>query len=428
MAVPTLTPEQNSPTFILPETGSFSVAANPATYALGIYADPASALYSAAFISGAVDQVRYTYRELGGDVLDIELTEKNIAHSYEKAVLEYGYLLSRYVAENNLGNALGSATGSFDQDGERTDGGENYINSYARWNFSIARRIANRVGTEIGIGGDARIYSSSIPLTPGIQEYDIRSHLSASAASGSIIQERWTQDSDFIVRRVHYVAPRNVWLFFGAFGSLGVASNLSSYGMYSDDSTFEMVPVWEHQLKAAAYEQNINVRYSAHSYDIRGGKLRIYPVPTTASPENIWIEVELVSDTPFSDDVNNSSSGKTTGVAHAGNMPFGNPPFESLNGLAKHWVRRWALCEAKAMLAHIRGKIASGIPIPGETIQLNYQSLETQAREEKILLRDELKDLFDRTLLKRLALNQNELMESTERVLDRIPPGGIYVG
>jgi hypothetical protein len=82
-AQPTLRPESVSSKVILPATGTHSEVVSSLPY--GMYSS------SAPFISGAVDQVAYTYRKLGGDVLDIELTTGNVYASYEEAVLEYSY-------------------------------------------------------------------------------------------------------------------------------------------------------------------------------------------------------------------------------------------------------------------------------------------------------------------------------------------------
>ena len=46
------------------------------------------------FLSGAVKQVKFTFKRLGGDVLDIELTEQNVYANYEEAVLEYSYIVN----------------------------------------------------------------------------------------------------------------------------------------------------------------------------------------------------------------------------------------------------------------------------------------------------------------------------------------------
>ena len=68
MSLPELTPTSQTSAIILPETGSTSKVA--AALPLGVYAD------STEFLSGAVAQVAFTYKRLGGDVLDIELTTK----------------------------------------------------------------------------------------------------------------------------------------------------------------------------------------------------------------------------------------------------------------------------------------------------------------------------------------------------------------
>ena len=78
MATPTLTPRSQTSTSALNSTGSYSVASTAANYPYGLYADTSSDLYDASFVTGAVEQVTFTFRKLGGDVLDIELDEKKI--------------------------------------------------------------------------------------------------------------------------------------------------------------------------------------------------------------------------------------------------------------------------------------------------------------------------------------------------------------
>ena len=66
MAVPVLAPKQQTSAIILPPTGTFvNVTGN---LPIGVYSN------SVDFVSGAVDQVAYTYKMIGGDVLDIEMS------------------------------------------------------------------------------------------------------------------------------------------------------------------------------------------------------------------------------------------------------------------------------------------------------------------------------------------------------------------
>jgi len=75
MSLPTLTPTSQTSAIILPVTGNtLSVAA---ATPLGVYDS------STEFLSGAAAQVAFTYKRLGGDVLDIELTEENVYANFE---------------------------------------------------------------------------------------------------------------------------------------------------------------------------------------------------------------------------------------------------------------------------------------------------------------------------------------------------------
>ena len=88
MAQPTLTPSSQTSKVILPSS-SIPSAAEEATFPFSVYTSDRF------FLSGAADQVAYTYNKLGGDVLDIELTKEQVFSSYQEAVLEYSYLLLR---------------------------------------------------------------------------------------------------------------------------------------------------------------------------------------------------------------------------------------------------------------------------------------------------------------------------------------------
>ena len=124
MALPTLTPSSQASKSILTSTGSTGTffnqggtASERIVYPFGIYADDTSPLFDTNFISGASDQVGYTYKMLGGDVLDVELTPGAVYAHYELACLEYSYHINTHQAKNVLANLLGMTTGTFDHEG-----------------------------------------------------------------------------------------------------------------------------------------------------------------------------------------------------------------------------------------------------------------------------------------------------------------------
>lgn len=422
MAIPSLTPAQKSPTSILPETGSLGVAANPNTYALGIYANPTSALYDGNFISGAVDQVTYVYRELGGEVLDVELTQKEVFHSYEAAVLEYCYLINLHQAQNVLNVALGTTTGSFNSTGEFTvtgtlSGKENL--RFPKYDFALSRRVADFFSGEADVGGTRSIYSASFNVAIGEQDYDLTKIISTSTAYSASVG-----DKRIYIKRVYYKTPHAMWRFFGYYGGLQAVGNLSTYGMYADDSTFEVIPPWQNKLQAMAYEDAIYTRNSHYSFELKNNKLRIFPQPTGQGPSVMWVEFMIASD-PWEDDEDGGNQG-TKGVNNINTLPFSNIPFKSINAIGKHWIRRYALANCKCILGQIRGKLDK-IPIPGDSVGLNANELLSQCKEEKENLRKEFVDILDKLTYPKLAEQEANVAENAKKALMHVP-NLIYVG
>ena len=158
MSKPTLTPKQQTSVIVLPETGTVGNVST--ALPLGMYSTEND------FLSGASDQVAYTYKKLGGDILDIELTEQTVYANYEEAVLEYSYIINTHQAKNVLSDLLGTTTGSFNADGTMKDGdlktslsGTGVQQRFPRFEFAYARRIADGVGVDAGVGGNLQLLS-----------------------------------------------------------------------------------------------------------------------------------------------------------------------------------------------------------------------------------------------------------------------------
>ena len=84
-----------------------------------------------------------------------------------------------------------------------------------------------------------------------------------------------------------------MWRFYGYYGGLNVVGNLYSYGMYTDDSSFQVIPVWQNKLQAIQYEDHLYTRTSHYSYEIVNNLLRIYPTPDDVSPEKFWFRFTI---------------------------------------------------------------------------------------------------------------------------------------
>jgi hypothetical protein len=422
MAVPVLTPASVTSAIVLPVTGTYSnvnSTTNPLPF--GIYT-------TAAFVSGAVDQVAYVYKKLGGDVLDLEITEYQIYAAYEESILEYSYIINSHQAKNVLSDLLGNSTASFDEDGQIIAGdalsGSHVELKFPRFTYSYSRRIADGISTEARIGGSENIYSASFNMTGGVQDYDLQTIISSSATDATMPFYNTVKNNKITVRKVYYRTPRSMWRFYGYYGGMNVVGNMSTYGQFADDSTFQIVPVWQNKAQAMAYEDAIYTRISHWSYEIKNNNLRLFPIPINNwAPEKFWIEFTVHTDAWI--DEADSKTG-ADGINNMNTMPFENIPYININSVGKQWIRRFALALSKEMLGQVRSKFAS-IPIPNEAVTLNGEALITQGKEEQEKLREELKTLLDEITYTKLAESDAALVDSSNKVLQQIP-FGVFVG
>ena len=71
-------------------------------------------------------------------------------------------------------------------------------------------------------------------------------------------------------------------------------------------------------------------------------------------------------------------------------VPFDELSWSDLNNPSKQWVRRWFIAYVKETLARIRGKYSGNLKTPDSELTLDYQSLATEAKDEKTKLIEEL--------------------------------------
>jgi len=409
MALPVLAPTSNTSAVVLPSTGTITSVS--ATLPYGMYAS------STAFLSGASDQVAYTYKMLGGDVLDIELTAGNVYAAYEDAVVEYSYLVNLHQSKNSLSDLLGSATGSFDSDGTITSGemsGSEAATKYTRFSFEYSRRIGDAVGTEVRVGGLTTIHSASFNTTVEKQDYDLETILRTSTE----FSETVGTDKRIFIRKIYFKSPQAMWRFYGYYGGLNTVGNLAHYGQYADDSTFEVIPTWQNKAQAMAFEDNIATRTSGFSYQLRNNQLRLFPAPTIVQPKKVWFEFS-VDESPLSSSVAYVQK-QIDGVNNLNTLPYENLPYTSINAIGKHWIRRYALAVVKGQLGEVRSKFAT-VPIPGQSVTLNGTALKDESRTEKDLLRTELKTILDELTYIRLAQDDQAKISSAMETFKSIP-------
>ena len=445
MALPTLTPKPTTNRIVLPE--KHDVAGLTATerqamiksFPFGTYANEnywfdasgeADSSQVDLFLSGSSDQVAYTYRKLGGDILDIELTKEQVFSAYEESCLEYSYLMNIHQSKNVLSNVLGGTTGSFNEDGMITEasGSNGSMDQtvhlslrYPRFDFAYARRVTEGISEEAQVGGASTVYSASFTLTADVQDYNLQNIIGQDADWRTTLGLEASPNTDtpkILIKKVYFQTPKTMWNYYGYYGGVNVMGNLSTYGQYSDDSTYELVPAWQNKLQAKAFEESLYVRASHSSYELKNNKLRIYPTPGDSTPSNMWIEFVVPNDTWVED---TTASNGIMGNNNLNTIPLQNIPYKNINSIGKQWIRRFALALSKEMLGLVRSKFAS-IPIPGNDISMNGDALISAGKEEQSALRDELKETYSE-----MMAGDAETVENSNAVMQKVPTG-IFTG
>jgi len=415
MSFPDLTPVSKQSAIVLPAVGTESNVID--SLAIGFYT-------SDAFVSGATAQVAYTYKRLGGDVLDIEITAENVYNHYEEACLEYSYILNLHQARNALGSALGGPTGTFDHRGE-VEGSDSVSLKYPKFQFDYAFRNADKFSSEAMVGGTEPIYSASFNIKPEQQDYDLQSIVSASAVADPSLPFSNMGNKRIKIRQVYYVSPRQMWRFYGYYGGLNVVGDFHNYGQYADDSTFNVIPPWQNKAQAIAYEDHLYTRTSHYSYEIIDNKIRLYPTPDSVTEQQFWFRFTVESgDNAY--DAGAYDSG-IDGVNNMNTMPMENIPFESINSIGQQWIRRFALALSKETLGQVRGKFGGNVPIPGDNVSLNASDLLSQASAEQQALREELNKQLDEMLYSKLAETDKAMIDNMDAIVAKVPMK-IFVG
>jgi hypothetical protein len=410
MALPVLTPVSQTNKSVLPSGGDPASVAAELPY--GIYAG------STYFLSGAADQVAYTYKKLGGDVLDVEITTGSVYASYEEGCLEYSYQINIHQSKNVLSDLLGMTTGTFDHDGSIISGPSGINLKYPKFSLNLSRRIGEALSSEANAGGYKTLYSASFDMLQGQQDYDLQSIISSSASTDATLEfYNKVGDKKVYIQRVYYRTPQSMWRFYGYYGGLNVVGNMNHYGQFADDSTFEIIPSWHNKLQAMAFEDHLYTRLSHYSFEIYNNKLRLFPTPDNSLVDKMWVQFYVQQD-PWEEDADKKTG--IDGINNMNSLPFDNLPYENINAIGKHWIRRYTLALSKEILGLNRGKFGS-IPIPGDSVTLNSAELLSQAKDEQDSLKEELKTILDEMTYQAVAEKSAATLESNAKVLEEIP-------
>ena len=356
------------------------------------------------FQSDAPKFANWSAKRLGYPIMVIELQDSQFYTCVEEAITEYSAQVNQFNIRENLLSLRGQATGS------------NVTHKRVTPNFADAIRVSEQYGTEAGVGGTIDYKSGSISVNSGSQVYDLNVLLADVSESGAAIE----------IRKVYYEATPAIQRYFDPYAGTGAGSyNMMDgfgWGNMTPAVQFMMMPMYADLLRIQAIEFNDQMRKSAHTFELRNNKLRIFPNPTTNY--KLWVEYLRKSDR---DNPLQTAYGETSNVvSDYSNVPYNNMEYQYINDVGKQWVRKYGLALSKELLGMIRSKYGS-IPVPNAETTLDGDTLRGEAQTEKEFLVTQLRENLEASSRKLMLEADSEEATRLQEKLQKVPLP-IYIG
>jgi hypothetical protein len=345
----------------------------------------------------------FASRRLGYPIVEIELQDLNFYAAFEEAITTYGNEIYAYQVAENLLTLQGAPT--------NTAPGNNEL---VQENLSNVILLSNQYGTEAGVGGTVSWYTGSLTLTPGVQNYDMKSWATSQNIQGGIE-----------IKRIFYENTPAITRYFDPYAGAGAGmmSMMDSmgFGGYSPAMNFMLMPLSYDLQKFQIIEFNDQIRKSQYSFELVNNMLRIFPIPN-GRVDTLRFEYILLSDRnqPYVE-----RDGQNI-ITNASNVPYANPTYTTINSIGRQWVFEYALSIVKEILGYVRGKYST-VPIPGSEVTLNQGDLISAATTEKQALIERLRAYLDTTSRKVLLENKSLEAEFQNKTIAQVPMT-IFIG
>ncbi len=348
------------------------------------------------FTSECQKFARFAAHRLGFPIMDVELNCGQFYVAFESAVMEYSAQVNQFVIKENMLNLQGL--------GLNVNGG-NLTHALIKPELIRLIKLSEAYGNEVHLGRDVKIYRVPIELQYHVQKYNIPDWL---------LPEH--KDKDIVITKICHDRVPAVTRFYDPFAGTGM-QNYNNFGGefgwagMSPGTEFVMMPLHGDLLRTQAIELADSFRRSSYGFDIRGDELLIFPIPK--AEKQIFLEYRVESE-KYENNIT------TDVISDISNAPYDNMVYSQINSIGRSWIREYALALAKEMLGIVRSKFGS-INIPGDDINLDGDTLRSEASAAKEHLITQLRETLEQTNRKNLLEQQRIEVETVQQTLKSIP-------
>jgi hypothetical protein len=343
---------------------------------------------------------------LGNPVRGVELTEEQLDSFLELALSEYEQYVSDWLIESQWSALAGLNVDTQSLTRAFTTRSLDYQTQYT---YAYSKIVG------LQAGGDSELKKAFFELSGGTQMYTI-------PAGREINELLWftrAELSDSIVDP-----------FLGGFGGLGGVGfgGVGGFAQVGSSGSYFLLPAFDlllrmqdRNIKNRLIGGELTYRITAgpegtkhiHLYNVPGGRFDFGSIKN--NNYKVWYWYYETTDRDSCLDKNKDI------VKLPSDVEVEELTWDKLNKPAQNWTRKYLIAYAKEGLARIWGKFSGELQVPDSQVKLDYQSLLTEAKDEKSKLVEELMLRLERLRPDKLLLRKADEAENLNRSLKYRP-------
>ena len=339
---------------------------------------------------------------LGAPIRGVEITDEMMDSLLELSIQDYAQYVNDWLIESQWTSLYGlnldeqSLTRAF-------------ITRSLDWETQYTYAYSKIVGLQAG--GDSVLKKDYIDLVPNQQIYEI--------PKGRELNELlWFSRSELDAA---FFDP--FMGGFGGFGGIGLGgaagfSQMGTMGNYFITPAFDiLLRMQDINIKRRIISGELTYRVTAlpdgkkavHLMNVPGGKFDFGNIQYNQYRVWYWYYE--------TDDRESCLAENPDIVKLPSDIPIDEMLWTELNNPAQTWVRRWFTAYVKESLGRVRGKYQGNLKTPDSEIQLEYDSLLTESKDEKSKLIEELTQRLERLRPDKMMERQANEAENLNKAL-----------
>jgi hypothetical protein len=339
---------------------------------------------------------------LGAPIRGVEITDEMMDSLLELSIQDYAQYVNDWLIESQWTSLYGlnldeqSLTRAF-------------ITRSLDWETQYTYAYSKIVGLQAG--GDSVLKKDYIDLVPNQQIYEI--------PKGRELNELlWFSRSELDAA---FFDP--FMGGFGGFGGIGLGgaagfSQMGTMGNYFITPAFDiLLRMQDINIKRRIISGELTYRVTAlpdgkkavHLMNVPGGKFDFGNMQYNQYRVWYWYYE--------TDDRDACLAENPDIVKLPSDIPIDEMLWTELNNPAQTWVRRWFTAYVKESLGRVRGKYQGNLKTPDSEIQLEYDSLLTESKDEKSKLIEELTQRLERLRPDKMMERQANEAENLNKAL-----------